>query len=332
MTGMHNGSKLAEFKSELGSGGDAVRDLVRSMLQEILEEETTEALARFAADWAKALESEGVRQIAIDGKALRRTFSKASELSPLHLVNAFAPESGIVLGQGAVDKKSNEITALPALLGMLDVKGAVVTADAMHTQRDAAELITGKGGDYVLALKGNQGSLHKDAKAWLADPGNAEKMLSHQQAGRGHGREETRTATVCHDIGPLQDAHRWPGLAAIGKVESVRVSEGVTRTETRYYILSRKMSPEGFRKAVRNHWAIKNKLHWVLDVQMREDDLRNRMGHGPENLAAVRRLIVSMVHQMDDKLSIRRRLLRAAHVPDCRLEIIANAAKIAETI
>ena len=218
------------------------------------------ALARFAADWAKALEAEGVRQIAIDGKALRRTFSKASELSPLHLVNAFAPESGIVLGQVAVDKKSNEITALPALLGMLDVKGAVVTADAMHTQRDAAELITGKGGDYVLALKGNQGSLHKDAKAWLADPGNAEKMLSHQEAGRGHGREETRTATVCHDIGPLQDAHRWPGLAA------------------------------------------------------------------------VRRMVLNIVRLQDDKLSIRRRFLRAAQEPEYRLDLIANAAKLAETL
>ena len=130
----------------------------------------------------------------------------------------------------------------------------------------------------------------------------------------------------------LQDAHRWPGLAAIGKVESVRISEGRTRTETRHYILSRKMSPEDFQKAVRNHWAIENKLHWVLDVQMREDDLRNRAGRGPENLAAVRRLVVSMVRLMDDKLSIRRRLLRAAHVPDYRLEIIANAAKLAETI
>ena len=286
----------------------------------------------FAAVWAKALEAAGVRQIAIDGKALRRTFSKASELSPLHLAGAFAPESGIVLGQVAVDGKSNETAALPALLVMLDIEGAVVTADAMHTQRDAAERITGKGGDCVLALKGNQGSLHKDAKDWLKDPGNAGKMLSHQEAGRGHGRDETRTATVCHDIGPLQDAHRRPGLAAIGKVESVRVSEGRTRTETRYCIMSRTMSPEDFLKAVRNHWAIENKLHWVLDVRMREDDLRNRAGHGPENLAAVRRLFVSMVRQMDDKLSIRRRLLRAAQVPEYRLEIIANAAKLAEKL
>ena len=131
-----------------------------------------------------------------------------------------------MLGQVAVDKKSNETAALPALLEMLDVKGAVVTADAMHTQRGGAELIAGKGGDCVLALKGNQGSLHKDAKAWLADPGNAEKMLSHQQVGRGHGREETRTATVCHDIGPLQDAHRRPGLAVLLPGERFRAVRG----------------------------------------------------------------------------------------------------------
>ena len=154
----------------------------------------------------------------------------------------------------AVDKKSNEIRALPALLEMLDVKGAVVTADAMHMQRDAAELITGKGGDCVLALKGNQGSLHKDAKDWLGDPGKAGKMLSHQKAGRGHSREETRTATICHDIGPLQYAHRRPDLAATGKVESIRVSEGRIRTETRHYTTSRKMFCEDFLKAVRNHW------------------------------------------------------------------------------
>ena len=290
------------------------------------------ALARFASDWAKALEAEGIRQIAIDGKALRRTFSRAAELSPLHLVSAFAPGSEIVIGQVAVDKKSNEIGALPALLEMLDLKGAVVTADAMHTQRGTSELIIGKGGDYVLALKGNQRSLHKDAKDWFEDPGNAEKMLSHQKVERGHGRDETRTATVSRDIGPLQDAHRWPGLAAIGKVESVRVSDGVARTETRYYIMSRKMSPEDFLGVVRNHWAIENKLHWVLDVQMREDDLRNRTGHSAETMAGIRRLALNIVRLMDDDLSVRRRLVWAAQMPEYRLELIGNAAMLAEKI
>ena len=177
----------------------------------------------------------------------------------------------------------------------------------------------------------NQKALHADAKAWLDNPGNAEKMLSHQESESGHGRKDTRAATVSRDIGPLQDAHRWPGLAAIGKIESVRVSEGRTQTKTRYCIMSRKMSPEDFLKAVRSHWAIENRLHWVLDVQMREDDLRNRVGHGPVNFAAVRRLVVNLANLQDDKLSFRRRLLRTAQVPEYRLEIIANAAKIAET-
>ncbi len=229
------------------------------------------ARARFASDWAKILEAEGVQQIAIDGKVLRRTFSRAEELSPLHLSSAFAPGAGLVLGQAAVDEKSNEIRALPALLEMLDIKGTVVTADAMHTQR---------------------------------------------------------TATVSHDIGPLQDAHRWPRLAAVGKVESVRVSDGLTR----YYIMSRKMSPRDFLKAVRNHWAIKIQLHWVLDVQMREDDLRNRAGHGPENLAGILRLVVNIVRLKKGKLSFRRRLLRAAQVREYRLEFIASAAKLAEAL
>ena len=156
------------------------------------------ALARFAAVWAKALEAAGVRQIAIDGKALRRTFSKASELSPLHLAGAFAPESGIVLGQVAVDGKSNETAALPALLEMLDIEGAVVTADAMHTQRDTAERITGKGGDCVLALKGNQGSLHKDAKDWLKDPGMPGKCfrISKLVAGTGAKRRAPRRSAT----------------------------------------------------------------------------------------------------------------------------------------
>ena len=210
------------------------------------------ALARFSSDWAKVLEAEGIRRIAIDGKALWRTFSRASELSALHLVSVFAPGSGIMLGQVAVDKKSNEIRALSALLEMLDLKGTLVTADAMHTQRIAAELIISKGGDCVLAVKRNQPSLHKDTKDWLKDPGNADRMVSHQETNKEHGRVETRTATVSHDIGPLQDAHRWPSLAALGKVESIRVSEGRTRTEARTYIMSRKMSPQDFMKAVRN--------------------------------------------------------------------------------
>ena len=287
------------------------------------------ALSRFASGWAKALEADGVRQIAVDGKALRRTFSRAAKLSPLHLVSAFAPGAGIVLGQVAVDKKSNEIRALPALLEMLDLEGALVTADALHTQRAASELIIGKGGNYVLTLKANQKELHKDAKEWLEDPEAQKEMLSCRHVDCGHGRIETRTATVSHDVGWLQDLHRWPGLEAVGKAEAARETEGRTKTETRYCIMSRKMSPEELLKAVRTHWAIENSLHWVLDVQMGEDDLRNRMGHGPENLAAVRKIAPDIIRLMDDKLSIRRRFRWAAQMPEYRLKLIRRAAVLA---
>ena len=290
------------------------------------------ALSRFASGWAKALEADGVRQIAVDGKALRRTFSRAAKLSPLHLLSAFAPGAGIVLGQVAVDRKSNEVRALPALLEMLSLEGALVTADALHTQRAASELIIGKGGNYVLTLKANQKELHKDAKEWLEDPEAQKEMLSYQHVGCGHGRIETRTATVSHDVGWLQDLHRWPGLEAVGKVEAARETEGRTQTETRYCIMSRKMSPEELLKAVRTHWAIENSLHWVLDVRTGEDDLRNRMGHGPENLAAVRKIALNIIRLMDDKLSIRRRFRWAAQKPEYRLELIRRAAKLAREI
>ena len=266
------------------------------------------AMLRLAEGWAAGLAGEVV---AIDGKTLRRSFADAASRSPLHLVQAFASEARLVLGQVRVEDKSNEIAAVPALLEMLALKGRIVTADAMHTQRRTARAVTEAGGDYVLALKGNQGALYEDVKLYLDAPAQDGNRLRHQDVDGGHGRIETRTASVVHDVDWLQERQRWPGLAAIGKVVSMRETRAGTTTETRYYVMSAKLSPQRFLHAVRSHWAIENSLHWVLDVTMNEDRQRNRTGHGPENLALLRRLALNVARIEPGKDAMRGKLKRA---------------------
>ena len=199
--------------------------------------------------------------IAIDGKSLRRSFATAATRSPVHLVQAFAARARLVLGQVKVADKSNEIMAMPRLLKMLALKGRIVTADAMHTQRATAEAVTARGGDYALALKANQGRLHEDVRPYLDDPARADELPLCQQVDGDHGRIETRCATVCHEMAWLQEDHDWPGLAAIGKTEAMRESPERTTVETHNYIMSAPLSPERFQHAVRAHWAIENCLH-----------------------------------------------------------------------
>lgn len=179
-------------------------------------------------------------------------------------MQAFATEARLVLGQVKVDGKSNEIAAMPQLLEMLALKGRIVTADAMHTQSATAGTITARGGDYVLALKADQDSLHEDVRLYLDDPARADELPSCQQVDGDHGRLETRRATVCHEVAWLQERHGWPGLAAIGKIEARRETPRQTKTETRYYIISVPLSPERFQHVVRAHWAIENGLHTPL--------------------------------------------------------------------
>ena len=226
--------------------------------------------------------------ITIDGKTLRRSVEDAAKRAPLHVVNAFATGARQTLGQVKVDGKSNEITAMPALLELLDIAGSAVSVDAMHTQRATAETITAKRGDYVLALKGNQETLHDDVRLHMAEPEKVEKMFRFNDVDKGHGRIEIREATVCHDVDMLQDLHHWPGLQAVGKVTSTREIKGERSTQTRGFLLGERLDPERFLKTVRAHWAVENSLHWVLDVTMGEDSLRNRKDNGPENLALMR--------------------------------------------
>jgi predicted transposase YbfD/YdcC len=248
--------------------------------------------------------------VAIDGKTLRRSFDQASGKSPLHLVSAWAAEQRLVLGQLAVDGKSNEITAVPKLLRLLSLEGAIVTADALHCQRAIAEQVVAQGGDYVLALKGNQGTLHADVSLFLEDP-QRPPAAAHTTVDADHGRIETRTALLSTDIGWLQEQHQWPGLAAIGKVVRRRELAGKTSTETAYYLLSAPLSAVRFAEVARAHWGIENGLHWVLDVTMNEDRSRTRAGNGPENLAMLRRLALNLAKLEGSKGSMKGKLKKA---------------------
>jgi predicted transposase YbfD/YdcC len=248
--------------------------------------------------------------IAIDGKTLRRSFDRASQKSALHLVSAWAAEQRLVVGQLAVDGKSNEITAVPELLKLLSLKGTIVTADALNCQRAIASQIVDQGGDYALALKGNQETMHADVSLFLDDPALVPDSV-HTTTDGGHGRIEIRTSAVSTDVTWLQELHRWPGLAAIGKVTRIREVDGKATTETAYYLLSTPLSAERFHDVVRYHWGIENSLHWVLDVTMNEDQSRNRKDHSPENLALLRRLALNIAKLEPSKGSMKGKLKQA---------------------
>jgi predicted transposase YbfD/YdcC len=264
------------------------------------------AFQRFMAKFSSTVQ--GV--VAIDGKVLRRSFDRASGKSPLHMVSAWGCEQRLVLAQIATDAKSNEITAVPKLLAMLSLKGTIVTADALNCQRAIAQQIVDQGGDYALALKGNQATLHDDVSMFLDDPAS-KPAASAQSVDADHGRIETRTATVSTDIDWLQRDHHWPGLAAIGRVVRIRETASKTTTETAYYLLSTALSATRFNEVVREHWGVENRLHWRLDVVMNEDQDRTRLGNGPHNLAVLRHMALNVMQKDAAKGSLRGKFQRA---------------------
>ena len=264
--------------------------------------------------------------VAIDGKTLRHSFDRAAGGSALHLISAWAADQRLVLGQLAGDGKSNEITAVPALLEMLSLKGVIVTADAMSCQREIAEKVVARGGDYVLALKGNQGTLHADVGLFLDDP-----LLvpdgAHTDVDGGHGRIETRTAMVSTDIGWLQEQHQWPALAAIAKVIRTRESGAKLTTETAYYLLSAPLGAKQLGDVLRDYWGIENSLHWVLDVTINEDRTRNRKDNGPENLALLRRFALNLACLELSKGSMKGKLKRAGWNDQFLAQLLTQFAK-----
>lgn len=247
--------------------------------------------------------------VAIDGKTMRRSFDRAAQRSPLHLVSAWAADARLCLGQLAVADKSNEIVAVPKLLELLCLNGRIVTTDAMSCQRKIAQQVIDQQANYALALKGNQGTLAEDVRRFLDDP--ATPLASATEVDKGHGRIERRTAALTTDIAWLQEIHAWPGLAAIGKITASREINGKTTMETRCYLLSRAFTPEQLNAVVRSHWGIENSLHWVLDVVMDEDQARNRKDHGPQNLALLRKLALNLAKLEPSKGSMRGKLKQA---------------------
>ncbi len=241
----------------------------------------------------------GGKVIAIDGKTNRRTFGKNTK--PLHLVSAFATANGVALGQVATDQKSNEITAIPELLKLLDIKGCLITTDAMGCQADIASDIVSKGGDYLLAVKGNQGNLYKDIKTLFADKTIPRDINVTED--KGHGRIDKRTCEVI--TGPLLYDHirhnnNWVGLHTIAKVTAERTvtNTGETHqaTESRYYICSdEEPTAKRLQQAVREHWGVENNLHWVIDMAFREDESRIRTGNAPANMAVLRHIALNII-------------------------------------
>ena len=250
--------------------------------------------------WITALhEITGGQLVAIDGKTLRRSFDRATSKSAIHMVSAWATANHISLGQVVVDEKSNEITAIPKLLEMLEIAGSLVTIDAMGCQTEIARTIIESKADYVLAVKKNQPTLF-DAVAWFFLTKREQnftgvRVSRHETRETGHGREETRSYYVCAVPRDLPDRKRWPGLKAIGWTINDTMRNGKRCYEMRYYIMSRKLSARQFAAAVRGHWSIENSLHWQLDVTFGEDQSRVRRGHADANFSILRRTALAML-------------------------------------
>jgi predicted transposase YbfD/YdcC len=275
-----------------------------------------EAFQRCFAAWVAEATGCPAEVIAIDGKTSRRSYQKQDVKAPIHMVSAFGARQRLVLGQSKVNDKSNEITAIPALIEMMEIEGAVITIDAMGCQRAIAEKILGKKADYIFSLKGNQGTLHDDVKLFVAEQ-QAQKFKDatisrHETVDGGHGRIETRRYTVIHDVAWLRERHGWPGLRSVIVVESTRELRGKTERETRLYIRSLDLSAEVVAQMIRDHWTVENNLHWVMDMVFRDDECRVRKDHASANFTTIKHAAFNFLKRPPGKDSMRVKRKRAA--------------------
>lgn len=289
------------------------------------------AFERCCIGWLQAVAGLlGLGHIAIDGKAL--CGSAGSQLGPLHLVSAWATQANLMLGQRAVDGKSNEITAIPQLLALLDLKGALVTLDAMGCQTAIAQAIVEGGGDYVLTVKGNQEHLLADIQSTVerALDGNlpANVVETYTTTEYAHGRQEERSYVVIHDVEGIRDRAAWAKLTSVGMCYRERTVAGKTSTEVRYFIGSRRqMRARKYARLLRDHWCVENNLHWQLDISFGEDASRIQERHAAENFALLRRLALGLLKQNRAKQSIARKRKEAALDPGFLEEILSGATK-----
>lgn len=265
--------------------------------------------------------------VALDGKTLRRSFDRVSGARAIHMVSAWASSNRLVLGQVKVSDKSNEITAIPELLGMLEIAGCIVSIDAMGCQTKIAAQIVEQKADYVLGLKGNQESLHEVVQEVFEDVDKREDATIrydyHETNERGHGREERRRYWTLDAHEWIEDIEMWPGLRTIVQVESHRTIDGKTSVEWRYYISSLGLEAKPIAEAIRNHWGIENSLHWVLDIAFREDESRTRHEAAPENMALLRHIAINLLkHETSSRMGIRAKRNRAGWDNDYLMKVL----------
>ena len=316
----------AETVTDIARFGEKKLDLLRRLrpfaagtpahdhLGDILGSLDAEAFQRGFVAWVAALIGVPEGVVAIDGKTVRR--SKGAAKDAIHMVSAFAARQRLVLGQVKVADKANEIVAIPKLLDMLAIEGAVVTLDAMGCQRAIAQKIVDKKADYILALKGNQGALRQDVELFVAEQKARDfkdtTVSRAETIDADHGRIETRAVTVIHDIEWLQEQHAWPGMKSVVIVESTREISGKTERETRFYITSLVLLANQLASLVRDHWAVENSLHWVLDMVFRDDECRLRTDHAPANFTTLKHMALNLIRRAKTKDSIRLRRKVAA--------------------
>ena len=312
--------KESWFREKLGlelKNGIASHDTFQRIFQIIYPEE----MERSFLSWVKSIAVKTKGEItSIDGKTVRGSVD--AKTKAIHLVGAWANANQLALGQVKTEEKSNEITAIPTLLDLLELKDCIVTIDAMGCQKDIAEKIIGAGADYVLGLKGNQGTLHEDVKLYFEDETEALKKTVTKE--KDHGRIETREYYLENDIAWLSQKPEWSGLQSIGMVKYRFMEKDVVREDTRYFITSL-TDIEEFSRAVRAHWGIENSLHWCLDVVFREDNCRTRKNNSAENFAVIRRIALNILKKYPAKMSLARKRRRCLYDAEFMADVLIGS-------